>query len=191
MKEIEIRELTPSRRADYLAFFDHDAFADNPRWASCYCFFNHAPHESEDWTKRNAAQNRAAVTALIDSGRMHGYLAYAEGRMIGWCNANLRSSYTTLDDDAEGAESVGSIVCFIVAQPYRGRGVASRLLEAACEGLRARGVAVVEAYPRREAAGEAANYHGPLSMYLDAGFGPVAEEDGIITVRKRLHPVVA
>ncbi len=36
---MDIRELTPALAGDYLAFFDGDAFADNPDWASCYCRF--------------------------------------------------------------------------------------------------------------------------------------------------------
>jgi uncharacterized protein YndB with AHSA1/START domain len=32
-----IRPLTPDRIDDFLRFFDHDAFADNPYWAHCYC----------------------------------------------------------------------------------------------------------------------------------------------------------
>jgi hypothetical protein len=47
---------------------------------------------------------------------------------------------------------------------------------------------VVEAYPRKDTSGEAANYHGPLAMYLAAGFEPVKEEEGVVTVRKKLPP---
>lgn len=39
----EIRPLTPERRADFLAFFEGEAFADNPAWASCYCYFYQFP----------------------------------------------------------------------------------------------------------------------------------------------------
>src|SRR5689334_8204024 len=28
---------------DWLRLFDHDAFADNPDWASCYCLAPHVP----------------------------------------------------------------------------------------------------------------------------------------------------
>ena len=40
-----VASLSPSRRADYLDFFDHErgpAFADNPAWAGCYCHYFHA-----------------------------------------------------------------------------------------------------------------------------------------------------
>ncbi len=186
-REIIVKEMSPALRDDYLTFFDRRAFVDNPRWASCYCYFNHAPHDTEDWKERKAEQNRAAVAELIELGRMAGYLAYADGTPIGWCNANLRARFTTLDDEAEtGGNRVGSIVCFVVAKPYRGLGVARRLLDAACEGFQRDGVTVVEAYPRKDVETEAANYHGPLSMYLAAGFEPIRETEGTVVVRKVL-----
>jgi len=184
--EITIVELTPVLLSDYLAFFDQDAFVDNPGWASCYCYFNFAPHKTEDWKDRTADQNKAAVSDLIMGGRMHGYLAYAGGKPIGWCNANLHASYTTLDETEPHREQIGAIVCFIIAKPYRGMGVARRLLEAACAGFRDQGATLVEAYPRKNTNDPAANYHGPLSMYLAAGFEAVKETETLVVVRKSL-----
>jgi hypothetical protein len=34
---IEVVGLSPANLQAFLAFFDHDGFADNPEWASCYC----------------------------------------------------------------------------------------------------------------------------------------------------------
>lgn len=185
---ITIRPLSPALLGDFLHFFDHDAFVDNPHWAKCYCFFNHAPHQTEDWESRTAAQNRASASQYIRERRMHGYLAYLSGKPVGWCNAAPRPNMTTLQDDAEpDAYQIGSIVCFVVASPYRNQGVAAQLLYAACEGFRSQGLIFAEGYPRKDAASQAANYHGPLAMFLAAGFEPVAEKDGIVTVRKRLR----
>jgi ribosomal protein S18 acetylase RimI-like enzyme len=36
---VEIKALTPELVEDYLAFFDSVAFADNPDWSGCYCYF--------------------------------------------------------------------------------------------------------------------------------------------------------
>ncbi len=184
--EIKIERLSPSLLNDYLAFFDHDAFLDNPHWASCYCYFYSAPHKSEAWESRTGEQNRASAASLIESGQMHGYLAYAAGKPIAWCNANIHASYTALDETEPRRNQIGAIVCFVVAKPYRSMGVARRLLEAACAGFRDQGIEVVEAYPRKNTADEAANYHGPLSMYLAAGFEPVKETGAFVVVRKSL-----
>ncbi len=185
MTEITIAEMSPARQNDYLAFFDRDAFTDNPRWASCYCYFHFAPHDREDWKHRTADQNREAIISLIRQGGLRGYLAYADGKPIGWCNANLRTNYTTLDA-APQPQPVGAIVCFIVAKAYRGLGVAGRLLDAACAGFASQGVEVVEAYARKDTEEDAANHHGPLAMYLASGFVPVEEDGPLVTVRKSI-----
>ena len=90
-----IRELAPELVNDYVTFFDHDAFGDNPSWAACYCYFNQAPHQFRNWDERTAAENRQAVSHLIGAGEMQGYLAYVEGKVIGWCNAGAREQMTT------------------------------------------------------------------------------------------------
>lgn len=56
----DIRELSPDLLEDYLDFFDHAAFADNPEWAACYCYFPHAPHATQKWNEQAAEHNRAA-----------------------------------------------------------------------------------------------------------------------------------
>jgi GNAT superfamily N-acetyltransferase len=72
-----------------------------------------------------------------------------------------------IDDDPS---PIGSIVCFVIAPPYRRQGVARRLLAAACDGLREQGLATAEAYPIAGAASDAHSFFGPMQMYLDAGF---------------------
>jgi GNAT superfamily N-acetyltransferase len=186
--EYLIHELTVDGLSDFLEFFDDVAFADNPEWSSCYCLFPHAPHHAMRWQDRVAADNRAASCARIREGQMRGYLAYHAGKPVAWCNAGRREWLTILDEDPElTGQSVGSIACFVVAKPHRGQGVARRLLEAACNGFNRDGVAIVEAYPRKDESGEAANHYGPLSMYLSAGFDRVRDQDQNVIVRKRLR----
>jgi GNAT superfamily N-acetyltransferase len=118
---------------------------------------------------------------------MGGYLAYSEGRPVGWCNVNWRHAYTTLDPAPASDARTVAIVCFVVAKAFRGRGIAGRLLDAACVGARQLGATEIEAYPLGDSADEAANHYGPLPMYLAAGFEAVSEQDGRVTVRKALN----
>lgn len=182
----DIRELSPDLLHDYLNFFDRDAFSDNPRWAGCYCYFPHAPHSTQKWNNHATEINRAAVSERIRAGQMRGYLAYAEGRAVGWCNAAPRTEITILDDEAE-PEKIGSIICFVIAQPYRGKRIATRLLQAACDGFRRQGFEFAEAYPRAQEESQAGNHFGPLAMYLAAGFQRMRESDGSVIVRKSLR----
>lgn len=190
MSELMIRRLTPGLVDDYLGFFDHDAFCDNPDWAGCYCYWYHFPGTLDEWNSRTGEANRADVAGLIRQGRQQGYLAYQGDRVVGWCSAMPRvlvpnvgrfSGFSPPDEPL-----VGSITCYVVAAPFRRQGVATSLLRTACDGFRDQGLSFAEAYPSRQAATDAKNYHGPLAMYLEAGFVPVHETDDLVVVRKRL-----
>ena len=187
---LEIRPLSPSSRDDYLELFEQRAFTDNPGWASCYCHFPHADHGAVEWSTRTGDENRAAVCARIADGRMSGWLAYVDGRPIGWCNAGPRAAVDGLLGAADpDAARIGAIACFVIAPEHRGQGVARALLAAACEGLAARGFEWAEGYPRRASDGSAADNHlGPLALFREAGFeeaGPAGSRG--VRMRKRLN----
>jgi GNAT superfamily N-acetyltransferase len=188
---LQIHPLTPERMRDYLAFFDGEAFRDNPNWAGCYCYFYHADHSTREWEARGGEENRAAVCALIQAGRHRGYLAYLEGQPVAWCHAAPRRLIANVDRDpnvaSEDADRVGSIVCFVVAPGMRGRGVGRALLRRACERFSIEGLSIAEAYPRPGADSQAANYHGPLEMYLREGFAVWRDLEDYVVVRKILE----
>ncbi len=187
---ITIRALAPELLNDWLTFFDGDAFADNPDWSGCYCYWHHADHAALEWDSRTPAENRAASIELIMTGRLQGYLAYRDARVAGWCQAASRLSIPNLAADAElavdDANKVGSIVCFLVAPSARKQGVARLLLEAACTGFAMQGLRIAEAYPSRSASSDASNYHGPPTLYLQAGFEPYRQLDSLTIVRRSL-----
>lgn len=189
--EPQICPLTLERLDDFLSFFEGDAFADNPAWASCYCFFYDFSGGFEEWERRKGEENRRDKIELIRRGDERGYLAYVDGRPAGWCNAAPRAMLPGLDRNEELRTSddmtrVGSIVCFVIAPAYRKQGLATRLLEAACAGLRERGCLVAEAYPAPEPKSDAQAYHGPLAMYEAAGFVRHREAGHYVVVRKPL-----
>ncbi|HZY94712.1 MAG TPA: GNAT family N-acetyltransferase [Candidatus Bathyarchaeia archaeon] len=105
-------------------------FADNPDWSDCYCSLYH-------FANRNKAETRRTASGQIEEGRIRGFLAYDDGQPVGWCTAANRNSYPTLHHllgpDLDRWEKVGSIVCFVVAASHRSKGVASQLLNAACD----------------------------------------------------------
>lgn len=188
---LSIRELTPDLLGDFLHYFDHDAFADNPAWASCYCYFYLHTHATQDWETRSAAENRQAICQRIVQHQMRGYLAYDDQRPVGWCHAAPRVLLPALQEDdalaAPDIEQIGAIVCFNVSSAYRHQGIARQLLAAACAGLQRQGMMIAEAYPRGATAHTAAaNYHGPLAMYLSAGFSVYREFDDWLVVRRDL-----
>jgi len=191
VSNVIIRELTPELLGDYLSFFDGDAFMDNPEWAGCYCMYYHFLGTYKEWEARSPSENRAAVSELILRGKAHGLLAYIDEKLVGWCHAAPRTALPKLDTlqglGVDDAEQVGSIVCFVVAAPFRRRGIAHRLLEAACDMFIRWGLSIAEAYPHKKAKTDAENWRGPLSLYLSAGFKPFRELNNRIIVRKRLR----
>ncbi len=188
---IEVREVTPELIPEYQRFFDEFAFRDFPAWQSCYCMETHRTQDDAEWAERTAADNRRDMSDLIGRGRVTGLLAFAGEQPVGWCNfgetTHLSGVMHKLKLDAADHVGVGSVACFVIAAPYRGHGVASQLLDAAIERLRARGLRAVEAYPSRSGDDTPqGNYRGPLSLYLRAGFEPYRELERHVVVRKTL-----
>lgn len=139
---LQIHSLNLARVTDYLCFFDHRAFCDNPDWAGCYCVFNHFDRGEDEWMRRSAAENREEAIRLIHSGALNGYLAYAENTVVGWCNAGGKQSYAriaSLETPCKVASLVCAVTCFVIDRDYRRQGIARTLLDFACLDLASRG----------------------------------------------------
>jgi GNAT superfamily N-acetyltransferase len=186
---VEIHPLSPARLADFMAFFEGEAFSDNPKWSSCYCQCFYEDHSKIHWATRTAIENRECASRRIAEGKMHGLLAYHEGQVVGWCNAAPRQLLHALDaEPIANPEQMGTILCFLVAPSARGHGVATALLNAACQYLGAQGLLSVEANPRSSGTKAAENHYGPLGIYLAAGFTVRrTDADGSFWVGKELQ----
>lgn len=185
---LQIRPLTQELLPDFLRYFEGEAFADNPKWKSCYCQFLYVDHAKVTWSERTAEQNRAQACERICSARMQGYLAYVGQDVVGWCNAAPREMLDAFADEPDpDAATLGQITCFVVARQHRRTGVATELLAAACAGLKAQGMRVAEAMPKPEVLGDAENHYGPLRLFTAAGFQFHRQgEHGCVYVRKQL-----
>jgi len=186
---LDVHAVSPATLADFLAFFDNEAFADNPKWAFCYCQFAYTDHSKVDWKERKLDQNRQAACQRIRDNTMQGYLAYRQGKPVGWCNAAPRTLLDSFADVPDpDASRIGQITCFVVAKEHRRSGVARALLRAACEGFRAQKLAIAEATANPAASSDAENHYGPLTMFLEAGFTVHrTEDDGYVIVRQTLE----
>lgn len=189
--EVKVCPLTRGLTDDFIRFFDDAAFTDNKEWAGCYCYFYHYERSDEEFNQRTGESNRLSSINLIQEGKMKGYLAYHNGEPIGWCNANDKINYSRLVSNHEVWDEAGkkicSIVCFVIAPKYRKKGIASQLLKEICSDYADKGYEYVEAYPRKGELTSAQHYHGPLSMYLKAGFFLHKEFANYDIVRKKLN----
>jgi len=187
-ESVDVRALSSDLLPDFLGYFEGSAFADNPRWRSCYCQFLYVDHSKVSWMERTAEGNRSAACERICSSRMQGHLAYREGQVVGWCNAAPRAMMDAFAGEPDpDADRLGQITCFVVAREHRRTGVAKTLLDAACAALRAQGLTIAEAMPKPDVTGDAENHYGPLNLFLGAGFAFHRQgEHGSIYVRKNL-----
>ena len=189
---IRVERLAPSRRDDFLAFFDHErgqAFADNPEWARCYCHYYQVP-KSMPWKDFTAQQNRVAMAARIDAGEAEGFLAYAGDEVVGWLNAQPCAK---LPHCSPGWASSRCRCRCRRTRPRRSSASSSRRRGAAgasparCSTARWRrstraASRVVDAFPfRTEGSDDASDhYHGPASLFEAAGFVPIAATEEVL-----------
>lgn len=198
---LTVRSLTPALAGDFLNFFDHErgpAFADNPEWAKCYCHFYEVP-KALTWSTLSAQDNRTAMQARIDVAEMEGFLAYDGADPVGWLNAQPRHKlphcFARMEIEPTALPcapfEAAVIVCFIVAPTRRRQGVAQALLAAALASLTERGFKLIDAFPFKAGTitESTDHYHGPLPMYLAAGFAILREDELLTVVRKHLAPL--
>lgn len=192
-----VASLSPARRADFLAFFDHErgrAFADNPAWAGCYCHYFHAAR-ALDWSALDAVANRTAIGARIEVGEMGGYLAHDDDTVVGWLNAQPRHKLPHCFDrlgipatpiDVSPHEAA-LITCFVVDPALRGRGIARALLSHAIDDFASRGIRIVDAFPNAGAQGDANHYRGPPRLFSSMGFERIGDHGDTIVMRRTLR----
>jgi GNAT superfamily N-acetyltransferase len=202
--DIEIHALSPELLDDYLYFFDNVAFTDHMEWSRCYCVHFHWNEVVESEYKSYEAAggksfNRDYAIRFIKDNTIQGYLAYMDGSVVGWCNANDKSNYSGLtkdkwpviwDEDKGCAEKVMSVVCFLVAPDMRGKGIATQLLTRVCQDAAAKGYKYVEAYPYKNSDDMYANHHGPFSLYQELDFVLVKDLGERCIVRKTISAAV-
>jgi len=194
---MEIKRLSPELINDYINYLENSAFSDNEDWAGCYCLYYHWNDALEAECNECASSDvlnhrRSLAIRFIQEGKLQGYLAYVNGSVVGWCNANDKASFETLSkekrpdlwEDTLPTTKVKSIVCFTIAPELRRKGIASQLLNRICSDAAAEGYSYVEAYPWKGGANR--DYHGPYSLYEKHGFLLNKELEQEAIVRKYL-----
>ncbi len=200
---LTIKPLTPELTADYFDFFNNRAFTDNPPWGGCYCIAWQMTKEEEktqlyDQVEAYGGGQENFMRALgeivvrqITSGALRGYLAYVDGVSIGWCNANDKANFPVesvngfrLYAPTEKREKV--VICFEIAPEYRGKGVATALLNRVVIDAKAEGYAAVEGFPIVHGERNKWDFQGPVRLYEKAGFVKVAEQGKNTVMRREL-----
>lgn len=194
---IEIRELTPDLLDDYLYFFENVAHEDNEEEDRCYCvcWCSDDHRAGKDFSSPEKRRNYAIQ--YIHDGIIKGYLAYCDGRVVGWCNANKKSdclnciswlrfmtSVNTADSNLDS--KVKSVFCFTIAPDMRRKGIAARLLERVCRDAADDGFDYIEAYPNKEFINVFRDFMGSVDMFAKCGFMIHEETEHKVVMRKKL-----
>jgi GNAT superfamily N-acetyltransferase len=181
--DVVVHPVMPDHLDAWAAFFDHDAFADRPWLAACYCLEQHAPMPPQaigGWR-----DNRAAMMDRFRQGTAYGYLAVVDGRTAGWVNAAMRGDQMYALDRPDDATTI-TVSCFNIAGPYRGHRLSQALLDRVIADAPSRGATRVEAYPRAGKPEEPATFRGSLDLFTSRGFVVVKELPAASVVRLSL-----
>jgi GNAT superfamily N-acetyltransferase len=151
---------------------------------SCSCMFWRL--RSKEWSMGNAREVRDRFHRLVDEDLdpAPGLLALRGDRAVGWVSLGPREDFGRLVNSRVRPRldelDVWSIVCFVVSKSERGRGLTTKLLDAATAYAIKHGAPGLEAYPVDPGDGRvpaALGYTGLLSTFESAGFRVVREID--------------
>jgi GNAT superfamily N-acetyltransferase len=171
-----IRPVMPPRWEDLERLFGPDRTC-----AGCWCMWWRL--KRAEFVANGGAGNHLAMRAIVASGQAPGLLAYAGDEPVGWVSVGPRAAYPVLQrspvlkpvDDTP----TWSVVCFFVAEGWRGRGLMAALLRGAVAWAVSQGATAIEGYPvepdaegQRVDAGTA--YRGLRSLFAREGFQEIA-----------------
>jgi GNAT superfamily N-acetyltransferase len=149
MPNYQTRELSDETWPDFERLFSR-----GNGWDHCRCMaFQRVQHPSRREFRTRAevgVVNHQHKQALVEQGRAHGILVYADGEPIGWCQYGPSDELVGRLDSTvskEGTPPAWRVTCFVVDKQHRRKGVAGLALRAALESIQHQGGGLVEAYP--------------------------------------------
>lgn len=179
---VRIRIVAPADRRPI-----EDLFGARGACAGCWCMHWRLPRGGQLWRDMQGEPNKRAFFKLVAAKRVRALIAEAEGEPVGWCSFGPRSDFPKLERSrvfrrAETTPATWSVVCFFIKPAWRGRGLATALLQAATqEALRA-GASEIEGFPALHRKGAALApvfaWTGVAEMYEAAGYCPIESTTG-------------
>lgn len=183
---INIKPLTIDLKEDYLFLLDHMVHKENPEWSKCYCNDYHFLGDVETCTHE---RSRQMIIQRIEENELQGYLAFKDGKPIGWCNVNNRANYQRLNRDYDLGESqkdkICAVVCFLIHPDYRRKGLSQKLLDQIILDYSDTEYGYLEAYPKKGKT-NTSNFNGHLELYKKNDFKVFIEHEKYFIMRKKL-----
>lgn len=189
--------LVPQRRDEVLALFDALAASAAPAARACgdCCCHRYLLAPALPFGNFDARANRIAVAARIDTGEMDGALGCDDAGIAGFVNlqprhraphafAHLGVAAPAIDVPAHDA---GLLLCVVLAPRADPARDGPALIRGALDLAAARGFALVDAFPRRDATTLAPHEPGPVAWLEAAGFASLGEQGERVALRRRLR----
>jgi len=188
---ITIKKLTPDLAEDYVHFFNTTPHNEKHNMKCyCVCWSSNVP---EGFDVRPEAD---VALQFVRNGNLQGYLAYFEGKVIGWVNANTKSeclnclgwqwSRTAYPTNSATDKYTKSVFCFTIAPEFQRKGIATQLLGQVCNDAKQDGFRFVEAYPDKILTGKSEGFVGYTKMYEKLGFTVYYETENRRVMHKEL-----
>lgn len=144
----------------------------------CWCAYWYLPNAEfkAGWGEKN----RETLERLVKTGAEPGLIAYVDGLPAGWVSVAPRGNFDRLSRSKNFApldgKDVWAVNCFVVAQPFRQRGLMPRLARAAAEFAIGKGADGAEAYPIEPGPKTSASdlYLGTPKAFAEAGYSEIA-----------------
>jgi GNAT superfamily N-acetyltransferase len=194
--EIIIEKLTAELSDDYFDFFENRAFTDDSPYR-CYCQMYQMSKEQQKEEMENfkgtdyGLLSKTIAKKQIESGSLCGYLAYIDGKSVGWCNANDRANfpsnpYCDVLFHSPTPQREIAVVCFEIAPNFRGKGIATALLNRVIADAVTNGYSSVTSFPVLRSERYEWDCTGPIRLYEKTGFHKISEHGDIVIMKKEL-----
>ena len=138
---------------------------------SCWCMvwrdYERHGHMSDK------ASRKAGMFDRVAQGEKVGLVAFLDEAAIAWCSVAPRETFKkSLDGIGLPECEAWSLTCLFVKRAYRGKGLSSKLIEAAVDYVRSQGGKILDAYP----------VDPDSPSYRFCGFKPQYDDKGFDTV---------
>jgi GNAT superfamily N-acetyltransferase len=169
----DIVPVTAKRWADLVAIMQSCSYG-----RKCWCAYWYLPNA--EFKAGWGEANRAPLERLVTAKRKPGLIAYVDGAPAAWVSVAPRGNFDRLNRSRNFAaidgRDVWAVNCFIIAPPFRRRGLMTKLAAAAAEFAIESGAEGAEAYPLEPGPKTGANdlYLGTPRAFAAAGYVEVA-----------------
>ncbi len=104
------------------------------------------------WREMQGEPNKRAFFKLLAAGCVRAVIAETDGEAVGWCSFGPRGDFPKLERSrvfhrASASPKTWAVTCFFIKAGWRGKGIATALLEAATQGALAAGACEIEGLP--------------------------------------------